>query len=308
MSNRTITIAIPVYNCEKYIRESIISANSQTTTINEIIVIDDGSTDNTMKIINELLDEIKPKKIKVLENKENIGYEKTWNKCFEFNTSKFVILLHADDILKSNTADKLLNFFRLYPELAVVGGYQDFINMNGSLTFSDNKKTTSIYQKGEIYEFVKETGSYIPSSGVMFDMEKIIEVGGFDTGVLATDELYWPKVLTKFPIAVLGESLIYRRIHPEQTANKDYINKTELIINSGLAQYKIADFEKRPELRKKIKRLIQKKNARNGVKIAFKIRKKPKMFIKYLLFSLNENPSIIFTKLIWREFYHVIIK
>ena len=109
----------------------------------------------------------------------------------------------------------------------MIGGYEDFINENGNLTKKSKPKETKVYQRGQIYEFVLNHGSYIACSSVMFNMEKIRQFGFFDESVLATDELYWPKVLRKFPIAVLGESLINRRIHPGQTEYKDFLIITQ---------------------------------------------------------------------------------
>lgn len=299
-----ITAAVPVFNGGKYIREAINSIIEQTIYVDEIIVFDNCSSDETTDVVRMIIDNNPEKNIKLYKNEYNLGYQKNWNKCLENATSDFVLLLHADDMLKPDTIEKQLNFFQEHPELALVGGYEDIIDEYGNLIRESKPKETKIYQRDQIYEFVLNHGSYIACSSVMFNMNKIKQVGFFEENVLATDELYWPKILSKFPIAVLGESLINRRIHPGQSEYSDFKNKSEEIIAASLAQYKIADYEKRPELRKKIKRLIQEKNARNGVRIAFKVRKNPKMFIRYLLFSLKENPSIIFTKLIWREIYH----
>ena len=125
-----------------------------------------------------------------------------------------------------------------------------------------------IFNKGEIYEFISQNGTYIPCSSVLFNMDKIRNVGYFETGVLATDELYWTKVLSRYPIAVTGDSVIYRKNHPGQAEWSDFNNKPKEIITAHQHFLRLADYEVRENYKKEIVKIINKKFVRNLVHIA----------------------------------------
>ena len=93
MSN-LVSILIPAFNAEKYIRETIESAISQTWEKNEIIIVNDGSTDNTLRIANTY----QSKSVKVL-SQENMGASAARNKALEFAQGDYIQWLDADDLL-----------------------------------------------------------------------------------------------------------------------------------------------------------------------------------------------------------------
>lgn len=305
----SVTIAIPAYDAEAFIEDTINSIIQQTYPIDEIIICDDCSNDNTILRVNEFIENTKFENIRLIENEYNLGYQKNWNICLETATSDFVLLLHDDDLLKPDTIEKQIQFFQNHPDIALVGGNEDFINENGNMTKESKPKENKIYQKGQIYEFVLNSGSYIACSSVMFNMEKIRQVGFFKENVLATDELYWPKVLTKFPIAVLGESLINRRIHPGQTEYKDFFNNYSKVLSAFKTLYKIVDYENRNKYKKKVRKLINKKVSSSALNIAIKILiiyKDMSISLKYLLFSIKTNPFVFTKKAFWRLIFHSI--
>ncbi|MGK9369485.1 glycosyltransferase family 2 protein [Melioribacter sp. Ez-97] len=292
-----VTVAIPVYNGKKFIRNAIDSILKQRNLVKSIFVIDDASNDGIDDIIKEY--QSKTEIIEYYKNPTNLGYPKNWNNCFYHCKTKYLIILHQDDELTLNSIEKLINFIQNHPDVALVGGLEDFIDEKGRLISKSHTKETKIFQKGQIYEFVKETGSYIPCSSVMFDMEKIRNVGFFDENYLATDELFWPKVLTKFPIAILGESLILRRIHPEQTEYSDFANKFDKIIEAAKEQYHIASYEENLFQRRKTLKILQEKASRNCIRIAYKVFKTQKDFytaLRYLKVAWKEYPKIFFSK------------
>ena len=222
-SKISVTVAIPVYNGERFLESAVESVVKQDHPVSEIIIIDDHSTDNTHEIVEKLKLEINNLNIKYYKNIKNIGYPKNWNRCFELCKTRFLIILHQDDELKKYCVRMQLNFLEKNDAIALVGGFEDSIDSEGRLIKKQKKRETRIFEKGKIFEFATQTGFYIPCSSVMFDMEKIRNVGYFDEDVIATDELYWPKVLSKYPIAIIGESLINRRAHPDQAEYRDFI-------------------------------------------------------------------------------------
>lgn len=92
-----ISIIMGAYNCEKYLSQSIESILNQTYGNWEFIICDDGSTDNTYKILQEFEENYKDKFI-ILKNDQNMGLNYTLNKCLEKATGEYIARQDADDI------------------------------------------------------------------------------------------------------------------------------------------------------------------------------------------------------------------
>jgi len=308
VGDELVTVAIPVYNGSKYLEQAVISIVQQSIPVKNCIIIDDASTDNIDDVVKNIKEKYNSIRITYYRNEKNIGYPSNWNLCFKYCSTKFLVILHQDDFLLQDTIEKQLKFFNENPHIALVGGLEDFINERGNIIKTNIKKENKIYQEGQIYEFVSQTGSYIPCSSVMFDMYKINKVGYFDEDVIATDELFWPKVLQHYPIAILGETLIYRRIHPEQTEYGDFIRYEKEAIKIYKKFHRIINYEQRPEFKKKIQDFLTLKFSQSYIGIAINVAKmgKPWLAIKYIGKSVKIKPNIIFYfPKMWKSFVKI---
>ena len=101
MNKADISIIVPIYNTEKYLNKCIDSIINQTKKELEILLINDGSTDNSEKIIKTYKD----KRIKYFKNK-NQGIGKTRNFGIEKATGKYLMFLDSDDYLEKNACEK----------------------------------------------------------------------------------------------------------------------------------------------------------------------------------------------------------
>lgn len=302
--SKKITVAIPTFNENKeLLKDALRSVICQTINIDKIIISDDSSTRNTLHYLKEFRKEYPNRDISISQNVKNQGYVKNWNRCLELAYTDYVLILHADDILKRTTIEKQFYFLEKYPEVALVGGYEQLIDSNKNLLSSKSPSRTIIFKKGDIFEFVSETGSYIPCSSVMFNMQKIRTIGFFQVDVQASDELYWPKVLQHFPIAVLGESLILRRIHPGQTEYSDFRDKRKETIEWIDHFSKIAEYEKRPYLNNKLNKMIKMKIANGLVGNIFisslKYHKSFLLAFYYLIYGIKTYPLIVLRRRFW---------
>lgn len=102
-----VSIIIPVYNRENYILETIDSALSQDYSNFEVIVVDNNSTDKTLKRIGLRKDD----KLKVYRNTKNIGPVRNWKKAIEYANGEFIKILWSDDILAKSCIRKLIAGF-----------------------------------------------------------------------------------------------------------------------------------------------------------------------------------------------------
>lgn len=101
-----VSILVPIYNVEKYLRECLESLIAQTLEDIEIICINDGSTDSSPEIIKEF--QAKDKRIKVI-NKENSGYGASMNKGVEAATGEYIGIVESDDFADKTMFENLYN-------------------------------------------------------------------------------------------------------------------------------------------------------------------------------------------------------
>lgn len=91
-----VSVITPAYNCEKFLKSTIQSVLNQTYQNWEMIIVDDGSTDNTYSLALEYAKQ--DERIKVLKNKENSGIGFTRNVAIENANGRYLAFLDADDL------------------------------------------------------------------------------------------------------------------------------------------------------------------------------------------------------------------
>ena len=126
-----VSVIIPCYNCEKYLMEAIDSIITQTYKHLEIIIINDGSTDNTVSIINDLIK--KDSRIVYIDNHQNIGLIASLNKGIASATGKYIARMDSDDVSLSNRIDMQVRYMEEHPKIAVCGTNSIIINENGDV-------------------------------------------------------------------------------------------------------------------------------------------------------------------------------
>lgn len=113
----TVSVILPVYNGEKYLKEAIKSILGQTFTSLELIIIDDGSTDTTEEIIKEFTDP----RIAYIQTSKNEGLIKALNKAFSMARGEFIVRADADDISLPDRIEKQVSFMRKNPHVSISG-------------------------------------------------------------------------------------------------------------------------------------------------------------------------------------------
>lgn len=111
---------MPVYNSQDYLKISIESILNQTYSDFEFIIIDDGSTDRSNRIIKKYAK--KDKRIKLLENKKNLRTSKALNIGLKKAKGKYLIRMDADDWSYPNRIEKQVGFMEEHPKVGVSGG------------------------------------------------------------------------------------------------------------------------------------------------------------------------------------------
>jgi len=119
--NEKITVIVPVYNVEHYLDKCLDSLINQTYKNLEIIVINDGSTDNSLEVIKEYADA--NDFIRVID-KENEGVAKTRNKGIQLAKGKYVVFIDNDDFVDSDYLERFYNEIDQEQLDIVLGGYK----------------------------------------------------------------------------------------------------------------------------------------------------------------------------------------
>lgn len=140
-----ISIIVPVYNASKYIEECICSILEQTYKNIEILLVDDGSKDNSLKICNRFASE--DKRVKVF-SKANTGVSDTRNYGIENCSGKYVTFVDSDDRLESTAIEKMYNKLKETEADVVIGGVCDF--------YDDGKTIPHKYNLQKIIEYNNE--------------------------------------------------------------------------------------------------------------------------------------------------------
>ncbi len=130
MKNKIISVIIPTYNGEKYIEKAVRSVLGQTYKNLELIIVDDGSTDTTSRIIKALQE--KDQRIQVVKNEGNLGFVKSLNRGLEKSIGSHIARIDDDDEwIDSGKLEKQINFLKENPDHVLVGGGLISIDKNG---------------------------------------------------------------------------------------------------------------------------------------------------------------------------------
>lgn len=123
-----ISVVMSVYNGEKYLQEAIESILTQTYSDFEFIIIDDCSTDDSVKIIESYDD----RRIRLIRNKHNLRLPASLNKGIKMATGKYIARMDADDISMPDRFDKQVAYMETHSEVVAAGGSFQAIDENGN--------------------------------------------------------------------------------------------------------------------------------------------------------------------------------
>ncbi len=109
MTKPELTIIIPCYNCKKTLTEAVNSCFVQNLESFEIVMVDDGSTDGTYKLMERILSE-HPEHIRIFKNETNLGGGATRNRAVEESRADIIFCLDSDDLLPEGSLSKMLGY------------------------------------------------------------------------------------------------------------------------------------------------------------------------------------------------------
>lgn len=127
----TLSVALCTYNGERYIREQLDSILKQTMPVDEIVVCDDGSTDNTLQII-ESLNKNTQTDIRIYRNEKNLGPARNFQKAINLCQGDIIFLSDQDDVWQCDKAETIIRYFNQNGHKQVVFTDGHIIDTNGN--------------------------------------------------------------------------------------------------------------------------------------------------------------------------------
>ncbi len=209
-----VTVQMPVFNGGKYLAEAIESILNQTFRDFEFLILDDGSTDDSLNILRQY--ESNDSRIRVI-SRENRGLGTTQNELVQHARGEFIAQLDQDDIAVPNRLELQVDFLGKNPRVVAVGGASQMIDGAGRYltTF------TPPHTDAEIQALNLEGICAIAHSSVMMRSESLAVIGNYNKEYnLAPDLDLWLRLGEVGELANLNEVLLKYRLHDKSASEK----------------------------------------------------------------------------------------
>ncbi|GAA4781477.1 hypothetical protein GCM10023231_06270 [Olivibacter ginsenosidimutans] len=224
--NPLVSVIIPCYNHEKYIAQCIESVVQQTYPYLEIFVLDDGSTDGSFAIIQELSKQYGF----FAETHANKGLSATLNKGIQqYARGKYVCIVASDDYWERTKVEKQVAFYEKHPDLGFIFGRTYIVNEYSNLIRYEENLPIPNYQvfrdqlvgpyhpncsfEQLIY------GNFIPALTVMIRRSVFDKIGYFDEKSAIEDWDMWVRIAHECKYAIQDEFLGFYRVHASNISN-----------------------------------------------------------------------------------------
>lgn len=221
-----------VYNGEKYIRQAIDSALSQSFGDFELLIIDDGSTDSSMEIIRQYND----RRIRVLRNEKNMGLFETRNRGVEEARGEYFATLDCDDIAPSHRLATQLKCFSRRPDSAVCSGRIILIDENSRRI----GKALPMYGDQSYFKSLLLFTNYLYNSTTMIRLNVLRELKYRPGYEPAEDFDLFERIMRKYPAEYTNKVLSYYRVHGSNVSSRQSERREKaerIIIERQLSGY-----------------------------------------------------------------------
>lgn len=219
----TISVIIPAYNAERTIVETIASVQQQTFSDFELIVINDGSTDQTL----ELLNTVKKPLVKIFSYK-NGGPAVARNRGISHSTGKFISFLDADDLWTQDKLELQLAALQRHPEAGVAYSWTCYMSENGKQFYTGN----SVLFEGDVYAHLLVRNFLDNGSNPLICKQAIDSVKEFDPALSTCEDWdFYLRLAARWPFVVVPKpQVIYRQSSKGLSSNIELMDKYCLIV------------------------------------------------------------------------------
>lgn len=224
--NVKLSVIMSVYNGGKYIREAIESILNQTFSNFEFIIVNDGSTDNSIQIIESYKD----KRI-IVKSQKNKGAASARNNAIRIARSDYIAILDSDDIALPTRLEKQYNYLKEHPDYILVGSNAIVIDQFGNYIYT----TSQLFEDSKLKDILPNNPFY--HSSTMFRKCIYTKAGEYPEYMPTGQDVVLFNKMAKYGMfANLSESLIKYRIVPDGISYRDksIVKRRRRIINSSI--------------------------------------------------------------------------
>ncbi len=236
MSSPRVSVLIPTFNRAEYLLTAVNSALEQTFSDIEVIIVDDGSTDNTAQIVRG----IKDPRVRYI-HQENSGVSAALNTAWRAAGGEYLARLDSDDMWLPTLLDRLMPALDSDPGLGLIYARAQWMDAHGRLlpqVLGAPEKFPGQTLKSLLY------GDYVTPMAVVFRKECVESVGGYDESLIANEDWdLWIRMaehaagrtspggtlFKRYRFAYVPEVLAYYRVHPENLTRAGSVQNRRLI-------------------------------------------------------------------------------
>ena len=207
----TVGVIVPAFNAAKTLPIALESVASQTFDDWQILLVDDGSTDNTAEVVAPFLDRFGARMLYIVQ--ENRGLPAARNAAIRASSAEFLALLDADDVWLPCRLAESVQVLRQRPLAGLAYGCITTIDQDGRLgeTFAGNRR----YAEGRIAPHIYMRQVELPCPTITFRRRCIDEVGFFDETMRATEDRdLWLRIALRYEVAFVPRVLALYRVSP----------------------------------------------------------------------------------------------
>lgn len=229
-----VSVIMPVYNAQKYLKPAIESVLQQTFTEFELVIVDDGSVDNSWEIIRSYAR--KSRRIVALQNTDNLKISKTLNRCLTAAQGEYVARMDADDIAAKERLAIQVAYMDAHPEVGISGGTMKLINDAGNIIGRRKYHLDDRAIRRHIFRYspfshpviimrksvLDECGYYNPEYDFAEDYELYFRIGLKAKFGNVHDVLLYYRVLPKSITATLTKTMELKTLAIRKKAVQDY--------------------------------------------------------------------------------------
>ena len=210
-----VTVVMPVYNGELFLREAVDSVCGQTYRDWELLIVDDHSTDDSRRIAAEYAR--RDPRVKVITNLQRKGIVGALNTGLDAATGVYIARMDADDISLPERFAQQVAYLETHPEVALCGTWVRMIGAASTRrrypTDPERLRAFALFNCPLAHPTVMWRRAWFERQGLRYDAAACPE-----------DYELWARVVTHFPAANLGRVLLHYRIHAASSSSVDWSN------------------------------------------------------------------------------------
>lgn len=224
------SICIPTYNGGRFISQAIQSILGQSFKDFNLIIVDDASSDDTVKLAQRFTDP----RITIKQNSKRLGLVGNWNTCLDLACGEYIHIFHQDDKLRSTALERLVGFLDKHPNTGFV--FSNIITIDSQNNYLEGHWNPgvlpdhdSVISRTAIFNALLQHGNFIPCPTVMMRKGFIHAAGKFDPRLRYTPDLeMWLRLSLRANVGYINAPLVFQRRHEGQES-QHYMGKPEEI-------------------------------------------------------------------------------